>query len=158
MSVASRTPEGLPNRCPLCGAEVIIPPSVPAGDAPCPKCGHLIWFDNRAARLFAATESRPTNVGAFLDRHRHDIDWNEFRATIAEWSHDELTECVGLLKDDSAWVRALAATVLGLRRHAPAVAALRALARRPAAEGFAGIDVRMARRALEWIRGGPPPL
>jgi anti-anti-sigma factor len=42
--ISSRTPEGLPNRCPLCGAVNAIEPSNPPGDAPCPNCGHLLWF------------------------------------------------------------------------------------------------------------------
>ncbi|HEY2839260.1 MAG TPA: phosphopantetheine-binding protein [Pirellulales bacterium] len=42
--ISSRTPEGEPNRCPLCGKDVILEPSQPLGDAPCPHCGHLLWF------------------------------------------------------------------------------------------------------------------
>ena len=37
---SSHTPEGQPNRCPICGNE----PSGPPGDAPCPRCGSLVWF------------------------------------------------------------------------------------------------------------------
>jgi hypothetical protein len=44
MTVSSRTPEGIPNRCPVCGSEMRIEPSMPGGDAPCPKCGSLVWF------------------------------------------------------------------------------------------------------------------
>jgi hypothetical protein len=44
MPIASRTPEGSPNRCTVCGAIVVIEPSRPPGDAPCPACGHLLWF------------------------------------------------------------------------------------------------------------------
>ncbi len=44
MTISSRTPEGSPNRCPVCGADVVIEPSQPFGDAPCPACGHLLWF------------------------------------------------------------------------------------------------------------------
>src|SRR5579885_2489359 len=44
MRISSRTPEGAPNRCPVCGGDVRIEPSVPFGDAPCPKCGTLLWF------------------------------------------------------------------------------------------------------------------
>ncbi len=43
MSISSRTPEGDSNRCPICDARVIIEPSEPTGDAPCPRCGHLLW-------------------------------------------------------------------------------------------------------------------
>ena len=44
MIISSRTPEGTPNRCPICGTRLEIEPSDPAGDAPCPCCGHLLWF------------------------------------------------------------------------------------------------------------------
>lgn len=42
--VSSRTPEGSPNRCPVCGTHVRVEPSRPFGDAPCPVCGTLLWF------------------------------------------------------------------------------------------------------------------
>lgn len=44
VTVASRTPEGFPARCPLCGAATNLEFSEPSGDAPCPNCGHLLWF------------------------------------------------------------------------------------------------------------------
>lgn len=44
MKPSSRTPEGRPNRCPVCGKRVTVEPSGPANDAPCPHCGHLLWF------------------------------------------------------------------------------------------------------------------
>ena len=34
----------MPNSCPVCGSEVVVEPSRPACDAPCPNCGHLLWF------------------------------------------------------------------------------------------------------------------
>jgi acyl carrier protein len=43
MTVSSRTPEGFPSQCPLCGASTNIEFSDPAGDAPCPNCGCLLW-------------------------------------------------------------------------------------------------------------------
>ena len=42
--VASRTPEGLPNRCPICGNSFQIEPSHLTDDAPCPSCGQLLWW------------------------------------------------------------------------------------------------------------------
>jgi anti-sigma B factor antagonist len=44
MVISSRTPEGEHGRCPVCGTTLKVEPSVPAGDAPCHDCGHLIWF------------------------------------------------------------------------------------------------------------------
>lgn len=44
MTISSRTPEGTPNHCPVCGHAFRIEPSQPFGDAPCPACGSLLWF------------------------------------------------------------------------------------------------------------------
>jgi acyl carrier protein len=44
--ISSRTPEGRPNHCPVCGSDVCLEPSLLTGDAPCPACGHLLWFVN----------------------------------------------------------------------------------------------------------------
>src|SRR5690349_11316729 len=43
MSISSRTPEGTPGRCPLCGADLAVEYAAPAGDAVCPQCGCLVW-------------------------------------------------------------------------------------------------------------------
>jgi acyl carrier protein len=43
-TVSSRTPEGSPNYCPVCGNTVCVEPSELWGDAPCPNCGHLLFF------------------------------------------------------------------------------------------------------------------
>jgi mannitol/fructose-specific phosphotransferase system IIA component (Ntr-type) len=48
MKPSSRTPEGEPNCCPVCGAAIVIEPSRPPGDAPCPSCGTLVWFPAKA--------------------------------------------------------------------------------------------------------------
>lgn len=44
MTIASRTPEGEPIRCSVCGMECRIEPSPDTADAPCPSCGQLLWF------------------------------------------------------------------------------------------------------------------
>jgi acyl carrier protein len=43
ISISSRTPEGNPGRCPLCGAQLAVAFAAPAGDAVCPQCGCLLW-------------------------------------------------------------------------------------------------------------------
>ena len=43
MKASSRTPEGVPYRCPVCGKRVVIERSDPPGDACCPHCGRLLW-------------------------------------------------------------------------------------------------------------------
>src|SRR5688572_4134818 len=44
MEPSSRTPEGTPNQCPVCGHSVWTEPSPPTRDAPCPHCGCLLQF------------------------------------------------------------------------------------------------------------------
>lgn len=44
MPISSRTPEGRDQRCTVCGTFSRIEPSSPNDDAPCPACGHLLWF------------------------------------------------------------------------------------------------------------------
>lgn len=51
-NVSSRTPEGEPNHCPVCGADVRVEPSRPPGDAPCPNCGTLLWFNRTATETW----------------------------------------------------------------------------------------------------------
>jgi hypothetical protein len=48
---ASRTPEGEPATCPICGETFDIEPSFPSGDATCPRCGCLIWVAERPRPL-----------------------------------------------------------------------------------------------------------
>jgi acyl carrier protein len=43
MTIASRTPEGLPCECPVCGNLALVESCYPGGDAVCPSCGHLLW-------------------------------------------------------------------------------------------------------------------
>jgi len=68
MNISSRTPEGVPNRCPICGQSIRIEPSIPSGDAPCPNCGSLLWF----AR---------TMLGNDVDVLLHDVFIPDLRAT-----------------------------------------------------------------------------
>lgn len=64
MNISSRTPEGLPHRCPLCGEVANLEPAWPGGDAVCPRCGQLVWWirdrigdDERLAALLKALTS-----------------------------------------------------------------------------------------------------
>ena len=44
MTISSRTPEGEPQRCPICDELANVDPSYPGGDACCPRCGSLLWW------------------------------------------------------------------------------------------------------------------
>ncbi len=43
MTISSRTPEGLPHQCPICGKIAALEPCYPGGDSVRPSCGHLLW-------------------------------------------------------------------------------------------------------------------
>ncbi len=66
MSISSRTPEGLPSHCPLCGGETNLEFSDPAGDAPCPHCGHLLWMSGQMLRRVQVLIA--TQLGATPDK------------------------------------------------------------------------------------------
>lgn len=57
-TISSRTPEGTPGECPICGKLFCLDPSRPSGDAPCPGCGVLLWFFtvNGVARMYPHSE------------------------------------------------------------------------------------------------------
>lgn len=68
-NIASRTPEGQPNTCPVCGKYAEIEPSFPAGDAPCPHCGSLLWFVSTNAGLFFFEKPSPGYAALFPIGH-----------------------------------------------------------------------------------------
>jgi DNA-directed RNA polymerase subunit RPC12/RpoP len=58
MTISSRTPEGQPKPCPVCGKEPIVDPSTyPTRDAPCPHCGSLLLY---AGPTDSSTKTAPT--------------------------------------------------------------------------------------------------
>jgi acyl carrier protein len=72
MTIASRTPEGEPRECPLCGALILVEPSRTPGDAPCPHCGHLVWF-------------LPTSTGIrCYDANKISSLWERVREIVSE--------------------------------------------------------------------------
>jgi acyl carrier protein len=62
MTISSRTPEGQPNHCPICGADVCIEPSPLFGDATCPQCGSLLWFLNVESRSYLFERTRAEEI------------------------------------------------------------------------------------------------
>jgi acyl carrier protein len=56
MSISSRTPEGSPCECPICGAIENLEPSDPGGDAICPACGQLLWWFRQRTQPAAQLE------------------------------------------------------------------------------------------------------
>ncbi len=67
--ISSRTwGGGEPRRCPICAALSWVEPTMTIGDAPCPRCGHLLWPGNRARRLLATVSRRHASTAYRLGR------------------------------------------------------------------------------------------
>ncbi len=74
-TIASRTPEGDPLRCPLCG-EVSIDVSLPAGDVPCPTCGQLLWYFRHGENVYLLDRQRlPGTVERLLPYLKAHFGW-----------------------------------------------------------------------------------
>lgn len=84
MNPASRTPEGEPNRCPVCGKEVRLEPSRPPGDAPCPNCGHLLWFPS----------TRPRAAGSELD------DLKSQPVVVSREEYEQIEQAIKRLREN----------------------------------------------------------
>jgi signal recognition particle GTPase len=80
MAISSRTPEGQPNRCPVCRRRLRLSPSWPSADAPCPHCGSLVWFPTANTRR--ATAEPATGP---------DFTLEDFRRQLEQWKRTGLT-------------------------------------------------------------------
>ena len=68
MVVSSRTPEGTPHRCPVCGKTSAVESSYPDGDSCCPNCGQLLWwFRDRLSRDAGIAPERITLSSSFIE-------------------------------------------------------------------------------------------
>jgi signal recognition particle GTPase len=82
MTISSRTPEGQPNRCPVCGQRLRLSPSWPSADAPCPSCGSLVWFSR--ARVRRAKVEPPSAVDFTLEDFRKHLEQLKRTGAIGE--------------------------------------------------------------------------
>src|SRR6185436_7711249 len=86
--VSSRTPEGIPSRCAVCGAETNIEFSSPTGDAPCPQCGHLLWRSattlNRVLDQLGVSPENVTAKTTFQDLGTDSLDMVELVMELEE--------------------------------------------------------------------------
>lgn len=68
MSISSRTPEGDPHRCPICGKVSWVKPSYPSGDSCCSNCGQLLWwFRDRLCHDGRIAPEQVTLSSSFID-------------------------------------------------------------------------------------------
>lgn len=107
MRPSSRTPEGEPARCAVCGNLARVEPSsFPVADAPCPHCGHLLFFAASQAPGTGETILRQRvlvrEATAVLDSAIFDtgdrITWATISVASAAviWLHDA-SACAALL-------------------------------------------------------------
>lgn len=83
MTISSRTPEGVPHRCPVCGALAAVEPSYPGGDACCPACGQLLWwFRDRIATQ--AGRDQINLDDSFASLGLSSLDWVELVMELEE--------------------------------------------------------------------------
>jgi acyl carrier protein len=69
MTISSRTPEGIPHRCPVCGKTSAVETSYPGGDSCCPSCGQLLWwFRDRLSRDAGITPEQITLSSSFTEQ------------------------------------------------------------------------------------------
>ncbi len=73
---STRTPEGEPNRCTICGYRFRLEPSEPPGDGTCPACGQLLWwFRDRLSKCLDAPKERIALESSFVsDLGAHSLD------------------------------------------------------------------------------------
>lgn len=100
MPPSSRTPEGEPLRCKVCGAWSNVEVSSPPGDAICPSCGSHVWLANPFIR-FSTTKTRIQNFVAELSAHcRADLPMNRIGAFLVSG----LSDCLAAY-DAMLWVQ-----------------------------------------------------
>ncbi|MGA2254912.1 MAG: hypothetical protein ABSG53_09635 [Thermoguttaceae bacterium] len=92
MEPSTRTPEGEPNHCPVCGKPLQVEPSRPPGDAPCPHCGHLLWFGPKK-RDFYEEEAVKEESGVLepVELARNKFDKEELAGQEARLRQGEFT-------------------------------------------------------------------
>jgi hypothetical protein len=67
MDDATRTTEGFPSRCPVCGKRMSIDSGEPVGDAVCPHCGVLFYPEWEQARPAHDDLQRLADLGVIVE-------------------------------------------------------------------------------------------
>ena len=90
MLPSSRTPEGEPLRCPICGASHNVEVSRPPGDSVCPSCGAHAWFSRHVDHIEATKAQIRTYVEELSSLCRNNLPVNQ----IGEFLLLGLTRCL----------------------------------------------------------------
>lgn len=143
--ISSRTPEGRQFECPHCGLFDRIEPSILAGDACCPACGHLLWF--AIERDSPGPPGKPRRPKKAKGRRRRNAAGagepsREF-AEFEEWLHREMAGSL------------TAAQIFGILRRVTEVLEQERWGRSRRVEFFAGLREALrnnADRPIRWRR------
>ena len=122
MELSSRTPEGDPHRCIVCGNSARIDPSRPSGDAPCPSCGALLWFDQLTDEVVGQLADRGAFVTADDDGQVRSIRFSG--AVYDDTAIAQLARMTGLQTIDIRDTKITPAGAARLRRVLPSVKVL----------------------------------
>ena len=109
MVVSSRTPEGYPHRCPICGQTAYVEPSSPGGDSCCPRCGELLWwFRDRVSAAGGDPESLSLET-TFADLGGDSLDTVELVMQLEEAFNiqipDEAAEQIQTVEDAIRYIQ-----------------------------------------------------
>ena len=110
MTISSRTPEGQPNRCPVCRRRLRLSPSWPSADAPCPHCGSLVWFP--AANTARVTAGPATGAEFTLE---------DLRKQLEQWKR------MGLMGDAPACMPGMSDRITGGEDTEPSLLRIRGM-------------------------------
>lgn len=67
MNVSTRTSEGCPCNCPVCGKQMVVIMCQPLGDATCPHCGALVYPRLQHGQLAGDDERRLADLGVLIE-------------------------------------------------------------------------------------------
>ena len=118
--MTTSTTDGTPSACDVCGKNVWIDPSDSSGDATCPHCGSLIWFE---APLVADTIKQLSDRGAHAEMNAEG-DVVSIRFSGSTYDDSTIPQLAGLGDLTSIDISCTAITASGaaqLRRLLPRV-------------------------------------
>jgi acyl carrier protein len=110
MTISSRTPEGEPRRCAICGGLVATEPSQPLGDSVCPRCGALLvqFRDTLAVKLGVEEDKLLADVSFTRDLGMDSLDTVELVMELEEEFDvnipDDEAEKIQTVGDAIRWV------------------------------------------------------
>src|SRR5688572_25145055 len=85
MNVSSRTPEGDPHRCAICGRVVVMETEEPLGDSVCPRCGALFLpFQKTFSQQLGIDRRRITPETALTELGNDSLDTVELVMELEE--------------------------------------------------------------------------